>query len=675
MNRAVAASLAAVVVGTGLAIGQTGRSTSDKEEPTPPSTVIRTGPTDRPAFGTKPNETPKEDDKKPQPKKRTPPPYVIRNAQRLEEPTPPPTVIRKDAPKSSQPKKTAEPKLDVVEKPAEPKSELSTTEALSTAITPKKVEEVKPAVVEKPKQNPVKTAPERVTTKAEPRPIDKSMHDALIVEKKPTPTAVQQPIHKKDSAASSATAQITFPIRPSAYAEQDPVPPVASPITIGQPTPPPIVPSTPPEVKEIKPPEKSVEIPAPEMKPVQTAPLAITELPANAVGRYPSYATDLIQPHFPWTKMGRRLCGTVYVDTPYVWLDAQYLWGWTKQDHAVPLVTSGAVNSANRGALGDPGTTVLFDGQQLQDEPYHGGKFMVGGWLDECQYCGIEGGYFFFASQDRGFIAGDNGYPGLPGLYMPYFDPLSGSESAFAIADPGQASGVININSRTRVQGAEGHFLFSFARNLRMRMDALVGVRWLGLDEDLTIEQNIRQGPGNGFVVSSDVGVFDQFGTRTDFIGADIGFKTHFERNFWSLDILTRIAFGGNHQVFRGLGWTGITFDLPDFGTPVTQGGRYVGPANNGIFSNDRFAIVPEIGVTIGYMPTHWFKFTLGYNWVYWTDVIRVGAQVDRVINPIGVPTSNQYQSSIYEPRRPGVAFNESDIWLQSITLGMQFLY
>jgi hypothetical protein len=356
------------------------------------------------------------------------------------------------------------------------------------------------------------------------------------------------------------------------------------------------------------------------------------------------------------------------------------------------LVTTGPANAAAPGTLDDPQTTVLFDGQRLHDQPYMGGHFAGGGWFDECQYFGGELGYFFFAAQDRGFIASATGNPGTPGLFVPFFNPLTGVQDAFVVAASGNpngpVTGTVHITSRSDLQGGDGHFLFSFSRGMSFRCDALAGVRWLNLNEDLTIDENLRfitlsppgfdviagnPFPGRQFLLASDIGIRDHFGTRNDFIGCDLGFKSHFVSNCWSIDLLTRLAVGGNHQVIRGDGFTGITF--PGFPTQYDRSGRYIGPANSGVFGNDIFSVVPEVGLTIGWEPTHWCKFTLGYNWLYWTNVVRPGAQVDRVINPIGVPTRPEFQSNLYEPRRPGVAFNETDIWLQFVTVGMQFTY
>lgn len=575
MSRALATSLAVLIVGTGLALGQS-QGTVGSGTPTPPSSVIRLGPTNRPAFGTTPAD------------------------------------------------------------PAKPEQ---------------KDEAAKDSEEEK-KNKEKKAAPE----------------------KKSNPPAAKKPAPTPKAGYRNLPAQGT--IRPSSY-QQPQTPNPSSPITLPgadvKPQPKIEEPAKLPPKAEPKPEPPMSDKPTPPAAPAASAEKT-PEHEEHAPGQYPGYSTKYLEPILPWTKCGRRVCGTVYVDTPYIWLDAGFLLGWIKADKTQTLVTTGAFGSERPGVLGDPGTTVLYDGQQLQSEPYLGGRFNAGTWFDECQYCGMEGGYFFFAAQDRGFIAGANGFPGLPGLYVPFFNPLTGAEDAFVVAQSGNASGFISINSNTRLQGADGHLLFSFSRGMTWRVDALAGVRWLGLDDQLVIDENVRQFRTGNFNVPTDVGIEDSFTTRNDFVGGDFGFKTHLSHNCWSFDLLTRVAVGGNHSTFRGDGFTGVTF--PGFPSVLTNGGRLIGPANLGIFANDRFSVVPEVGMTLGWQPKTWCKFTMGYNWVYWTDVVRAGAQVDRVVNPVGVPTSPQYKTdAVYEPQRPGVAFNRSDIWLQSVTFGMQFLF
>lgn len=382
------------------------------------------------------------------------------------------------------------------------------------------------------------------------------------------------------------------------------------------------------------------------------------------------YATDLVKPPFPWTKAGRRFCGSVYMPTPYFWVDFNYMASWIKPDRTLqPLVTAGRNGAERPGALDDPGTTVLFDGRNLHEEPFWGGKFSIGKWFDECQYCGLEGGYFFLASQDRGFIASQLGAPGLPGLYLPFFNPLTGIQDAFQIAQDGRSSGIVEINSRTRVQNAEGHFLFSFGRGLTWRSDAIVGVRWMVLDEEIVVQETLRANTGGTII-----GILDTFTTRNDFIGADLGFKTQFRWDCWYLNVITRVALGGNHQQISNDGFTGAT--TPAGETTTARAGRYTGPANIGNFNNDVFAVVPEVGFQLGYQPRNWLRVSMGYNWLYWDNIVRPGGNIDPVVNPIGVPTSGQFNpNTLYEPRRPGVPYNLTDFWVQSVTVGIELLY
>ena len=56
-------------------------------------------------------------------------------------------------------------------------------------------------------------------------------------------------------------------------------------------------------------------------------------------------------------------------------------------------------------------------------------------------------------------------------------------------------------------------------------------------------------------------------------------------------------------------------------------------PSNRGRFETNRFSLVPEFGVTVGYQVTDWFRIYAGYNLLYIGDVMRPGDQMDRVVN------------------------------------------
>jgi hypothetical protein len=457
-----------------------------------------------------------------------------------------------------------------------------------------------------------------------------------------------------------------------------PTPPKPMPRNVSAPTPqggtPPAPPTSVPVDKAPAPAEKA---PMPAVAPNYFDPNQIpVEGAENYQGEPGTYSTHVLDYVSPWTRKGRRCCGSVYMDTPYFWFNNNLTWSWIKHDKAPPLVTAGPVNAASPGRLDDPQTRVLFDGTKLQDEPFFGANFVIGGWFDECQLWGGEVGYFFLGATDSDFLASASGAAGTQGLFIPFFNPLTNQEDAFTVADPTRASGIVRINSRTFLNGADGHALLSCWRGASFRVDSIVGVRWIGLEEAITIEENVREFRSfvsNGNVIGSDVGIYDRFDTRNDFIGGDIGLKSQHKFGCWSIDMLGRIAIGGTHQNIRGTGWTGVT--PTGFPTGITGGGRLVTAANSGSISNDEFSVVPEFGLTLGWRPRHWLRFTLGYNVLWWSNVVRPGEQIDNVINPRSVPTALEFNEGPLDPARPGFLSKQSDFWAQSLSLGINFMY
>jgi len=63
-------------------------------------------------------------------------------------------------------------------------------------------------------------------------------------------------------------------------------------------------------------------------------------------------------------------------------------------------------------------------------------------------------------------------------------------------------------------------------------------------------------------------------------------------------------------------------------------------PSNSGRSSRDAFAAVPECAVTLGYRVTRWLRATVGYSFLYWSDVARPGDQIDRGLDRRQIPTS-----------------------------------
>ena len=80
------------------------------------------------------------------------------------------------------------------------------------------------------------------------------------------------------------------------------------------------------------------------------------------------------------------------------------------------------------------------------------------------------------------------------------------------------------------------------------------------------------------------------------------------------------------HEVVQIAGNT--TLSVPGL-APVTANGGVLALASNiGTFTRDRLAVVPEVGLKIGYDVTDHMRLYAGYNLLAMSDVVRPGNRV-----------------------------------------------
>jgi large repetitive protein len=66
---------------------------------------------------------------------------------------------------------------------------------------------------------------------------------------------------------------------------------------------------------------------------------------------------------------------------------------------------------------------------------------------------------------------------------------------------------------------------------------------------------------------------------------------------------------------------------------PAETGGFLVLPSNIGTHQTSRFSVVPEVGVNLGYAITPGVRVSIGYTFMFWTQVVRPGDQIDLRVN------------------------------------------
>src|SRR5262249_4221487 len=131
-------------------------------------------------------------------------------------------------------------------------------------------------------------------------------------------------------------------------------------------------------------------------------------------------------------------------------------------------------------------------------------------------------------------------------------------------------------------------------------------------------------------------------------------------------------ALGNTHEQATISGNT--QFSVPGFPVSVQPGGLYALPSNIGHFSRDRFAVVPEAGVVIGFQVNRYLRAIVGYTFIYNSAVLRPGNQIDRGVNVAQLP-SQVGPGAVVGPARPAPIFHGSDFWAQGLSFGLELRY
>jgi hypothetical protein len=359
--------------------------------------------------------------------------------------------------------------------------------------------------------------------------------------------------------------------------------------------------------------------------------------------------------------------------------NVEYLLMWAKNGPVdTPLVTA-ANCPCDRfpGALGQPETIVLFGaGHPLDFGATSGTRFTLGYWFDRQGTVGIEGTGLIMEQRSSNAHFSSNG-SGSPLLGSPFFNTNLGREDFNDVAIPGIAVGTINISSYSQLYGFEINLVDSLYRDECWNVEILGGFRFLGLDEGLTYADATTAAPGfssffqgTAFPPPAITTVNDTFIAHNHFYGANMGGRVDYKTNNWLLGAGLRVALGDSREEIDIRGFSSL-FVGPVGPVATTAGGIYTGPNNIGRRSEDTFAAVPQVDLKVGYQFNCHLTAYVGYMFMYWSDVVRPGDQIDHNVNPNRVPTFIEFG-------QPGGAanplplFTHTDYWIQGVTFGVE---
>src|SRR5262249_7188913 len=136
------------------------------------------------------------------------------------------------------------------------------------------------------------------------------------------------------------------------------------------------------------------------------------------------------------------------------------------------------------------------------------------------------------------------------------------------------------------------------------RLDALVGLRFLELNERLDITEAAVAAPGapNPPIFFSNAILTDSFATSNQFYGGQVGLTGEVRWRRFSVSATTKLAVGSMHEETDING--GIVFvpaGAPPGTAPLAAPGGLLAQATNiGHHERDIIALVPEVGINVG---------------------------------------------------------------------------
>ena len=347
-------------------------------------------------------------------------------------------------------------------------------------------------------------------------------------------------------------------------------------------------------------------------------------------------------------------------DTYRFWLRAEYLAYWVKNTPLPVSLVTGDPNNPTQELLNSDRSLGVFSGFRIG----------FGFSLNPNSNRSYEVDAFSLQRRSRNFFASSDN-SGSPLLSFPFANQTPGAvgDSLMPITSPGQFAGNVSVTSTLQLWGAEANGAFLLVpRQAGFEFTALAGFRYLDLHERLnisTLSSALNTNPNTVLFQS------DQFNTGNQFYGGQLGGRINWQGDRFGFDLTGKVALGVTHQVVDIQGFSAQTG--PGGVNGVFPGGFFTQPSNIGRHTANRFTVVPSIETKFYLFITSQLRAFVGYDFMYWNQVVRPGSQIDRNINLSqsivfgnGVPTS---------PANPAPLLNRTDFWAQGLTLGLEFRF
>ena len=360
------------------------------------------------------------------------------------------------------------------------------------------------------------------------------------------------------------------------------------------------------------------------------------------------------------------------------WFTADFLLGWAKGANLPALVTTSPLTTTESDAgVIAPGndTSILLSGP-VNRGVVPGFRFGAGYTYDKEYGLGIEAGFMFLSSRTSNFAFASADHNGI--LARPFIDATTDDPDAYLVAFDDDGLGPVMSTGNVTASAKNGNIYgvnFDLSEHIGdvngHRVEALFGYRFAYFNDGLRIRQNSVFGPNLAGIAT--IGILDDFSSRNVFHGLDLGFRSTYTGNNWSLSLLGKFSPGNMTRTVDIRGQTVTTSTTAGAPPVVIPAGLYALSSNSGSHESHKWTVVPELGANLNWKLRSNLALRLGYSALVLPRVARADDHIDFNINPtlIGALPANPPVA----PQSPAFQSHQSHLLIQTLNLGVDLTF